>query len=291
MDGKKLCPLVQDLLPGLIDGVVSPEAEEILRRHLAECADCREMYEKLVKPDVAPQVAENIPVEKFVKKHKIKQWIVGVFSGIMLCVLALVSIAGYYVVGEEMPKEIAVSHSWNGGYLVTADGGKKVTEIRIEGTRESYRNHRKGENSLMIHALVAIGEDGEELLRIEQSAFEDASPMKMTDDGTVDYGLLIYFDKAKTKTYQEAHKNGAETHPMDYWFYYGSVYMDTDWEHMILWKRELDSWDKPTDGYYLLVAGNDIHTATDAKNLITTTSLDIADETREALKDEIEKFH
>ncbi len=288
MDEKKLCPLVRDLLPGLIDGVVSSEAEEILRGHLDGCEECRGMYEKMTLPEEV--VTEEIPVEKYVKKHKILQWILGVFSGILLCVLTVAGIAGYMMVGEEMPEEIAVSHVWNGGYLVTADGGQKVAEIRIEGTRLRYRNHRKGENSLMIHALVAIGENGEELLRIEPDKFEDISPMPMTDDGVVENGFLIYFNKSKLTKYKDAREDGEEAAP-DYWYLYGSMYLDADWEHMMLWKREKDTWDRATDGYCFLIAGDDIETHVDAKNWITTTSLDIHEDTRQAMKDEIEEYH
>lgn len=86
MKNKGLCPLVQDLFPSLADGITKPETEEILREHMKDCRECRELYEKICPAEIdVPENGERISVEKFVRKWKMKKlaiWMV-------VCVLLL----------------------------------------------------------------------------------------------------------------------------------------------------------------------------------------------------------
>ena len=47
MDEKTLCPLVQDLMPSLADGITQPESERMMREHMLSCTVCRDMYAKM----------------------------------------------------------------------------------------------------------------------------------------------------------------------------------------------------------------------------------------------------
>mgnify|MGYP001101649370 CR=1 FL=1 len=41
------CDIVQDLLPLYYDHACSPASCELVRQHLADCADCEKIYEEL----------------------------------------------------------------------------------------------------------------------------------------------------------------------------------------------------------------------------------------------------
>ena len=44
------CDIVQDLLPLYYDHACSPASCELVRQHLADCADCEKIYEDLANP-------------------------------------------------------------------------------------------------------------------------------------------------------------------------------------------------------------------------------------------------
>lgn len=86
MDNKTLCPLVQDLLPSLADGIASPESERLMREHMETCKECRDMFTDMCPTeDVSSQEMESIFMEKFIRKWKIRK--LAVWS--MVCVLLL----------------------------------------------------------------------------------------------------------------------------------------------------------------------------------------------------------
>ena len=74
MDNKTLCPLVQDLLPSLADGIASPESERLMREHMETCKECRDMFADMCPPeDVLSQEMEGVFMEKFIRKWKIRK--------------------------------------------------------------------------------------------------------------------------------------------------------------------------------------------------------------------------
>ena len=58
MENNKLCPLVQDLLPYLADGIASPESKHMMLEHMKTCDICRKMYENMcpVKEEILPEI-------------------------------------------------------------------------------------------------------------------------------------------------------------------------------------------------------------------------------------------
>ncbi len=69
------CYIVRDLLPGLVDGLVSEETKKDLEGHLEVCGDCRTLYEQMktpVIPDVVNGDAKEINFLKKIKKRTIR---------------------------------------------------------------------------------------------------------------------------------------------------------------------------------------------------------------------------
>ena len=52
---KAFCPLVQDLLPSLADGITKPETEEALREHMKTCTQCRELFADMCPAECSVQ--------------------------------------------------------------------------------------------------------------------------------------------------------------------------------------------------------------------------------------------
>ncbi|MBR3276935.1 MAG: zf-HC2 domain-containing protein [Eubacterium sp.] len=85
----KTCELVRELLPLYIEGDLSPASSEIVKEHLAECADCRSLYEQMEKPvGLQPQPEQvSAPINRM-KKNAVLKLLKG--FGILLLVIAVV---------------------------------------------------------------------------------------------------------------------------------------------------------------------------------------------------------
>jgi len=188
MDNKTLCPLVQDLLPSLADGIASPESERLMREHMETCKECRDMFADMCPPeDVLSQEMEGIFMEKFIRKWKIRK--LAVWS--MVCVLLLsmtgitvyaistrnatafypgvqfqenVSIRGEgYMLGEDaQPVSVAVDgamyrNTHHDDESDTSFGWDHVS-VRLEDGTFLFDNNPYGEMSL--HQWVPVQDDG-----------------------------------------------------------------------------------------------------------------------------------
>ena len=96
------CHLVKDLLPLVIDGVVSEETKQEVEEHLNDCAECRKEYEQL-KREVPIPVGEELQEEsvqvlKHMKRSMAKK---NILDSLVAAVITLALIvAGYFVVTE-----------------------------------------------------------------------------------------------------------------------------------------------------------------------------------------------
>ena len=62
------CGVIQDLMPLVRDGVAGPEREAMVKAHLAQCEDCRTLWEALGTQSPAPAA---LPDDSAVL-HKVK---------------------------------------------------------------------------------------------------------------------------------------------------------------------------------------------------------------------------
>lgn len=87
------CCIVQDLLPGCLDGVASEETCQLIREHLENCPQCRELSEEFQSPLPTAAQREAKDFGDFLKRVKWKNWLIGV-----LCTLAVTgSLLGAYI--------------------------------------------------------------------------------------------------------------------------------------------------------------------------------------------------
>ena len=120
MSDKLKCEIVQDLLPSYVDGLTSDETNEAIKDHLADCASCRDMYERMKADETSaeenPEVIEKEKKEinflkKIKRKHRLNLMMVVV---ILAALFAAVYYHQTYQMGEEMSAdEIDYSLQWN----------------------------------------------------------------------------------------------------------------------------------------------------------------------------------
>lgn len=88
MDNRYSCEVIQDLIPGYIDGVLSETGTKVVQEHLEDCRNCRQVYDEMT----AGSEKEGLPKEeialdgfrKIRRRTRILKIIVGLFSGLLL---------------------------------------------------------------------------------------------------------------------------------------------------------------------------------------------------------------
>lgn len=63
------CGVIRDLLPLYEDNAASPETQELVRRHLADCPDCREELRKIRAPISLPPDEDEEAVKRFLERR------------------------------------------------------------------------------------------------------------------------------------------------------------------------------------------------------------------------------
>ncbi len=68
------CSVIKDILPLYCDGLTSPETNEEIESHLAECAECRKIYENMITKEDIIEVPETDvkPLKKAKKRIALK---------------------------------------------------------------------------------------------------------------------------------------------------------------------------------------------------------------------------
>ena len=90
------CDIVQDLLPLYYDHACSPASCELVRQHLADCADCEKIYEDLAKHTI-DNVIETESRE-ILERHAKKERNLAYKAGIVIAALLLVPILITFIV-------------------------------------------------------------------------------------------------------------------------------------------------------------------------------------------------
>lgn len=100
------CEIIRDLLPLYTDGVCSDAAKEEVEKHLAECADCRTVYEDM-KRDLNTARTQNTLTDEKAIYLRTRQHIGNFLIGCLLLVIFVAAAFGAFnEVGE---------HGWQQG--------------------------------------------------------------------------------------------------------------------------------------------------------------------------------
>ena len=70
MNNRYDCNIILDLLPLSIEHMVSEETQQVIRAHMEECEDCRQIYEEMTKEiDIMAETGKY----KRTRKHRYKK--------------------------------------------------------------------------------------------------------------------------------------------------------------------------------------------------------------------------
>ena len=105
------CHVARDLLPQYAEGLLSPESEEELRTHLAECPACSKIYADMTSPE--PDFAELAEVDYLKKLRRSRRRLV--LCGLLA--LALIAAAAFFGLRHRLAQN-AVSYDAASGTVV-----------------------------------------------------------------------------------------------------------------------------------------------------------------------------
>ena len=191
MEFKELCPLVQELIPSLVDRITSAESEKLMREHMEVCEKCRTMYKKMcpAESEVFTVEKEDLSLEKFIRKWKMRKLVSWTVIGALL-----LSMTGVTVYAIASRKETAfypgVQFQENvtllgNGYLL----GEKVQPVSISVNGALYHNtfhEDEPDTSFGWDHVSVLLEDGS--LLFDNTPYGEASLhqwVPVYDDGSV----------------------------------------------------------------------------------------------------------
>ncbi len=91
MNSQIPCYAVKDMLPQFAEGLLSPESEEAVRRHLEECEECRKLYKQMTAPEPVPEEdAREVDYLKKVKRNRARTVIIAIAAAALIAAGCLV---------------------------------------------------------------------------------------------------------------------------------------------------------------------------------------------------------
>ncbi len=112
MDNRYSCEVIQDLIPGYIDQVLSETGTKVVQEHLEDCSECQKVYQEMKEGEKRVTAREQIVLDGFRKirrRTKILKLIAGIFFSLCLAGVGYVLLI-WYVIGEPVvTSQIVVS--------------------------------------------------------------------------------------------------------------------------------------------------------------------------------------
>lgn len=107
------CELIQDLIPGYIDQVLSESGTRTVQEHLEYCTECKRVYKEMKEGGMGDSVSkEQMALNGFrkIRKYTRLKVIVGVFSGLFLAVVLYIFFV-YFIIGVPVdPSSMTISN-------------------------------------------------------------------------------------------------------------------------------------------------------------------------------------
>ena len=70
MKDKRICNVVQDLLPNYIEGLTNEETNKYIEEHLNNCKECKKILDNMKSELDKPQEKVNLNEINYLKKYK-----------------------------------------------------------------------------------------------------------------------------------------------------------------------------------------------------------------------------
>ena len=93
---KITCEVIKDLLPSYVDGLTSPQSNQLIEEHLDTCKDCREFLAQMQEEVLAPAaIRENQKAIRPFRKLK-RRALTAIGAAVLICVLLFGAGTWYY---------------------------------------------------------------------------------------------------------------------------------------------------------------------------------------------------
>ena len=103
MQGKKVCKIVQDLLPNYIEKLTSDETNEYIEEHLKECAECTSVLNDMQKNIETKNIKMDEREVKYIKKYNKK---FNIIRNILIIIVLLIII----IIGRKYYRAWKIKH-------------------------------------------------------------------------------------------------------------------------------------------------------------------------------------
>ena len=191
------CKLVEDLMPLYADDLTSPETNEWIETHLAECPECRAMWNRCAEPLPQTVTVDENAVRKSMKKDALRMTLAGMKWFLIVSIIPVLLLGGFLVYVMWSFGQFAAVEYTTSAYSEVF-GGEMIIQVL---DRDKAGPQRGGEGSILrirqeysfMHPDTDDWETCWEDVRIDIAP--NGTEMLVTGtmpDGTVDYFIIAY---------------------------------------------------------------------------------------------------
>lgn len=162
MDNRYSCEVIQDLIPGYIDKVLSETGTKIVQEHLEECEECGKVYREMKEGEEKEMTKEQMVLDgfrKIRKRTKILKIIAGLFFSLCLVVVGYVFLV-WYVIGEPVTVDQVfiseVIYQEEDQSLIVKGELRGLSSYRISRVAWEEDEHIGGEINIVIYVAETL---------------------------------------------------------------------------------------------------------------------------------------
>lgn len=191
------CKLVEDLMPLYADELTSPETNEWIEKHLADCPECRAMRNRCAEPLPQTTIIEEAEIKKAMMKDAWRMTLAGMKWFLIVSIIPVLLLGSFLVYvmwnyGQFAPMEYTTS-----SYSEIFGGEMRVDVL----DRDKAGPRRGGQGSILrihqeysfMHGRTSDYEVPWEDVRIDIAP--NGTELLVTGimpDGTIDYFIIAY---------------------------------------------------------------------------------------------------
>lgn len=129
MENKRICAIVQDLLPAYVDKLTKPETTVFVDQHLTDCESCRRVC-RAMAGDMPPEAIQAEAVVRRLQQKRRRRIALGWGLAAVLALIAAVCLLPW-------PRGISVTHE-GFEWRVNDENHGVLRSVRLEGTYYDY---------------------------------------------------------------------------------------------------------------------------------------------------------
>lgn len=168
---KLSCEVIKDLMPSYIDGICSSESKKLIEEHIADCADCNQLLERMKDVEIVSDKTNEKEIDymKKIKRHNAYKNLIGL--GLLI---AFIAVGMAVIIGSYGNVPIGLYYM--------------ILPVLVFASYYMLSDH----TTKMLHSKWSVGISILGLVLIAYCLYLELSVLKWIDNGTYPFGIAAY---------------------------------------------------------------------------------------------------